>query len=137
VTGIGPAGLELADVTGDDRPDVLITHKDDESVLVARNILGGTVDVAPLPRSSSLFARVSPSPSFGPFGVELTGRPEASVEVQLYDVAGRRIGTPRETRLGADGRGRLAMDTGGRPGVYFVRAVQGAEVHVTRAVVLP
>jgi len=137
LTGNGPAGLALGDVTGDLRPDVLVTHRDEGTVMVGSNLLGGPVAVPITPRASSLVARVLPSPAFGPFGVELSGSPGAAVRIEVFTVDGRRVGPAGEARLGSDGRGRIAMSAGTRPGVYLVRAVQGEDVSVARAVVLP
>jgi len=137
LAGLDPRALAVADVTGDGRPDVVVATPGDTSATILVNLVNGPVSVPSVPLASALVARVAPSPAFGPFGVELAGLPGETVRLEVFTVDGRRIGVARETRLGADGRGRITMSAGARPGIYLVRAVQRAEVSVARAVVLP
>jgi hypothetical protein len=137
LAGLDPRSLAVADVTADGRPDVVVATPGDTSATILVNLTNGPVAVPSAPSAAGLVTRIVPSPAFGPFGVELSGLPGETVRVEVFTVDGRRVGAARETRLGADGRSRITMGAGARPGVYLVRAVQRAEVSIARAVVLP
>jgi hypothetical protein len=77
-----------------------------------------------------------PNPAFGGRMVvhfALTGGESATLE--LLDVAGRRV---RERAVGMLGAGRHAVDFGDglKPGLYFLRLIQGASQRVARATLM-
>jgi hypothetical protein len=95
-------------------------------------------DVAPDAPLTLTLDPVSPNPSRGGFlTVHFSLPTTAPARLELLDVAGRRIATHE---VGLFGAGPHALDLGKgqhlAPGLYLVRLAQGANVRVTRAVVL-
>lgn len=135
LTGGGPGGMALGDVTGDGSGDLLVAQRVPSSVLLLANQVAVPVGVAPLAGGSVPRVRAWPSPARGPLRLEFAGRAAAPVRVEVYSTAGRRVHAS-EARPDADGRAVLALPSPGLAGVYFVRAEQEGRVARTRLVVL-
>jgi hypothetical protein len=91
---------------------------------------GEWIDIPGAPR---LAVRVRPHPATRPWRVELTVPRADAATLEVFDTAGRRLGTRRLPRVAA---GRTSLDATAlaplAPGVYLLRLTQGADVVTTR-----
>src|SRR5207249_1239556 len=85
---------------------------------------------------------VGPSPGSGPVRIAFTLARASAIEIDVYDVQGRRVASPARgdwpagTQLvGWDGRDEGGARVGG--GMYFLRAVTGGESAQLKVVVMP
>ena len=136
---------DTADVNGDGRPDLVTANQTDGSVSVLLNLGAAPTDVGPalsdLPQTLRLLAS-RPNPARGSSEIRLLLPSACTVDVVLFDLAGRRVRslaagepmTPGEHGLRWDGRDGFGVPV--RDGVYLVRARAGSEVAVGKVVVL-
>ena len=94
------------------------------------------VPVAERPLRFAL-AALRPNPARGDVTIELASPADATVSVEVYDLAGRRVQAPlvRSVRAGSVSF-RAPLATGLAPGLYLVRASDGRAVAETRLVVM-
>ncbi len=92
----------------------------------------------PRPRPpNSQFALRTSSPARGCVGVAFTLRDREPAQLELYDIAGRRVASHDVGNLGAgEHRLQLAETTGLAPGIYLVRLRRVDEISTSRVVLL-
>ena len=144
-TGDYPRSMAFADVNGDTKTDLVVANAFANTVSVLLNISTGTTSVDPTPsappRTFQLLAS-RPNPSRGTSEIRYVLPSACTVEVALFDLAGRKVrsfvsgerSTPGEHSIRWDGR-----DDSGVPvcnGVYLVQVRAGGEVGVRKLVVL-
>jgi hypothetical protein len=125
----------IGDVDGNGAPDLLVAEFGNPTVTVLLNqTITPNVGVPPMPRPASRLAvRASPNPASGPVGLRLTLANDGPVDVDVFDLSGRRVGG---TRLGRPVGPSLEVPLAGSerlaPGIYLVRVRQGAESATAR-----
>lgn len=98
---------------------------------------GGPLAVPDRPTKTGLAARVSPNPSRGSVSVYLSLPSPGSVDVGIFDLLGRRVGTLWSGLLRAGAHQFSWKPTGGYSGgVYFLRVRFGRESHAQAFVLI-
>jgi hypothetical protein len=144
-TGTSPISVAIGDLNGDCRPDLATANYGSSTVSVLLNIGTGTTGVGPPPpdppRTLQLLAS-RPNPSRGTSEIRFLVPAACTVDVTLFDLAGREVrslvagerSTPGEHSIRWDERdasGALVRD-----GVYLVQVRAGRDVGVRKLVVL-
>jgi hypothetical protein len=148
-TGNAPSSLAIGDLNGDGRPDLVVANSNGPNstvghVSVLLNTGGsGNIGVEPAPGGGAGGFRLlalRPNPSRGTSEIRFLLPSAGSVEIGLFDVAGREVrswawredlpaGQHAVTWDGRDASGALV-----RSGVYIVRARAGGESRVRKMV---
>lgn len=141
-TGLGawwrPTHVLAAEMTGDSRPELVVTSEESNRVTIFRNTgLGyAAVDPAPSRPPASAF----PNPARGPVRIDLTLVRPSRVEVVVRDISGRTVRRMNESLMAA-GPHQLnwdGNDEAGRrvpSGLYFVE-LRSADRRETRRVTM-
>jgi len=142
-TGTNPQSVAIGDLDADDEPDLVTANYTPSTVSVLLN--ARTTGVGPTPsdppRTFQLLAS-RPNPSQGTSEIRFLLPSACTVDVALFDLAGRKVrslvsgepSTPGEHSIRWDGR-----DGSGAPvrgGVYLVQVRAGRDVGVRKLVVL-
>lgn len=136
---LGVTGATFADIDGNGVPDLVANTNQGVTVLFNQTITPNVdVPIAGPPRAASRFAVfAAPNPAFGRVQLRLAAPGTEPLEVELFDLSGRRVSASRIARadlstagVSLPGTERLA------PGVYLVRARQGAETATARVCVM-
>jgi len=137
-----PVAAVVGDYSTDGRPDIVVAQFDPDTISVLLNEDLG-LPPAPLPRTSYSVG-LWPNPTRGATDLHwVVPRLEHAVDVDLFDLAGRRVrrllsepdSPPGAHSIHWDGRD----DRGTRvlAGIYLVRIRVGADIRVARLVVVP
>lgn len=131
----GPGLFTLADADGNGAPDIVVGEQTNVVTVLLNQTITPNVGVPPVTRPATRLAvRATPNPAVGgrvALRLELPGA--APVEVQVFDLSGRRVSGASVARpagpgltLALEGTERLA------PGLYLVRVRQGSETATAR-----
>jgi hypothetical protein len=147
-TGLGLAIAAGGQVTvvGEFSDDIDVAPGDDVIVLETNGAADAfvvqttpTPVAAPLPGLASglILTRLSANPAAGQLGLRLAARRAGTVQVALYDLAGRRVVGPVDVVLAAEQSRELTFGLRGlASGLYLARASDGREVATARVVVV-
>jgi hypothetical protein len=143
--GMGPASVAIGDLNGDGKPDLATANCYSGTVSVLLNLGSTPTGVGPAtsrpPGTFQLLAS-RPNPSRGMSEIRFLLPSACTVDVTLFDLAGRKVrslaagerSTPGEHSVRWDGR-----DASGAPirdGVYLVQVRAGRNVGVRKLIVL-
>jgi hypothetical protein len=144
-TAAQPVPVVIGDFNGDSRPDLAVANCASHTVSVLLNIGTGPTDADPAQSVPPLIFQLlasRPNPSAGTSEICFLLPSACTVDVALFDLAGRKVRSlvsrerkaPGEHGIRWDGR-----DGSGAPvsnGVYLVQVRAGSEVGVRKVVVL-
>jgi len=144
-TGSYPYSVRIGDLNGDGKPDLAVASSNSNTVSVLVNIGTSAAGVGPVtsfpPRTFQLLAS-RPNPSRGASEIRFLLPSACTVEVTLFDLAGRRMRSlgggerlpPGEHSIRWDGRDGSGAPV--RDGVYLVQVHAGGSVGVGKLTVL-
>lgn len=144
-TGLYPYSVAIGDLNRDGKLDLATANYGSHTVSVLLNIGTGTTGVDPGPSDSPRVFQIlasKPNPSHGTSEIRFLLPSVRTVDVALFDLAGRKVRalvagerlTPGEHSIRWDGRDASGAPTGS--GVYLVQVRAGRDVGVRKLVVL-
>ena len=136
--------VAIGDLNRDCRPDLVAANNASNTVSVLRNIGNGQAGVDPAPSNPSgtfLLLALRPNPSRGMSEMRFLLPSACTVDVALFDLAGRNVrslvagerSTPGGHSIRWDGRDGSGAPV--RDGVYFVQVRAGRDVGVRKLVI--